>query len=71
METQKFRRLCGWGFPWRKQEGERQRRHHAVQKLEIELLRVRRGTLRGGRGNVGRIGMQTLTALRAVSTDFR
>ena len=45
--TEEFRRLRRRGFPWRKEQGKGQGRHHAVKNLQIERMRR---TIRFGRG---------------------
>jgi hypothetical protein len=71
METEEFGGLWQRGFPWREENCEGERSHHAIKESEIQLIWLRFDAWRWRRREFSRVCMKPLTALCAVATNLR
>ena len=71
MEAEEFRVLWERSFPGREEECEDECRDHAIEKLQIQLIRLWLDPWRCWRRGLNRVSMEPLAALRTVTADLR
>ena len=71
MEAEEFRVLWERSFPGWEEEGEDERRDHAIEKLKIQLIRLWLDPWRCWRRGLNRVSMESLAALCTVTADLR